>query len=171
MRGRKLPIAWQEDAATLGRRYRAEPVAEVRTRLHALWLVRQGTAVKAAAQLVGVHLRTVREWLAWYRGGGRAASRRRRTGGRPGRRPYLSGEQRARLVAHASAEPFTSIEAARRWVGREFGVAYTYWGMRSLSRQRALTAKIPRPLAEQASLEAQEAWEKGGSRPPSPRRA
>ena len=56
MRGRKVTIAWQEDAATSGRRYRAEPVAEGRPRWPALWLVRQGTAVKAAAQLVGVHL-------------------------------------------------------------------------------------------------------------------
>ncbi len=170
MRGRRLVIEWQEDAATLGRLYRAEPVAEGRTRLHALWLVRQGTAVQTAARVVGVDLRTLRAWLTWYRQGGLAALRQHRTGVRQGRAPYLSAAQRARLVAHAAAEPFPSIEAARRWVEREWGVAYTYWGMRSLFRQLQLTAKVPRPLAEKASPEAQEAWKKGGSPTPWPPR-
>ena len=169
MRGRKLTIEWQEDAATLGRLYRQERVVELRTRWHALWLVRQGHNVAAAARLVGVHLRTLRQWLAWYRAGGLAALRRHRRGGQRGRPPYLTADQRAQVVAHAAQEPFASIEAARRWVEQRFGVRYPYWGMRSLLRQLKLTAKVPRPLAEQASLEAQEAWKGGGSPRPSPR--
>jgi hypothetical protein len=40
-------------------------VAEVRTRLHALWLVRSGHPVRAAAQLVGADEATVSQWIAW----------------------------------------------------------------------------------------------------------
>jgi len=67
---RKLGIAWQDDADTLFHLYRDETDPELRTRFHALWLLRQGQTPTAAAHLVGVHLRTVRTWLRWYREGG-----------------------------------------------------------------------------------------------------
>jgi transposase len=167
MRGRRLIIDWHEDEATLGRLYREEAAPDLRTRFHALWLLRQGHSGTAVARLVGVHVRTVRQWVAWYRLGGVAAVRQHRNGGRQGRTPYLTADQRAQLVAHAAAEPFPSIGAAQHWVERAFGVHYTYWGMRSLFRQLELTPKVPRPLAEKASLEAQEAWKRGGLPTPS----
>ena len=41
---RKLAVVWaaEDTGAALHARYRAEAVIEVRTRLHALWLLRRG---------------------------------------------------------------------------------------------------------------------------------
>ena len=83
---RTLEITWHDDADSLFHLYRAETEPELRTRLHALWLIRQGQTPTAAAHLVGVHLRTVRTWLGWYREGGTSALRQHRHGGRQGRR-------------------------------------------------------------------------------------
>jgi len=50
-RGRKLTIAWaaEDDASSLYRRYRREGRADVRPRLHALWLVRTGHTARETA--------------------------------------------------------------------------------------------------------------------------
>ena len=55
-RGRKLTIAWavEDDAASLYARYRRERRADVRPRLHALWLVRTGHSAREAAGVLGV---------------------------------------------------------------------------------------------------------------------
>ena len=52
---RKTAIVWaaEDTADALHARYRAEAVAEVRTRLHALWLLRQGQGPTAVAAVVG----------------------------------------------------------------------------------------------------------------------
>ncbi len=69
---RKLAVVWaaEDTAAALHARYRAEAVIEVRTRLHALWLLRRGEPPVAVAAAVGVGLRSVHRWLQWYREGG-----------------------------------------------------------------------------------------------------
>ena len=161
MRGRRLRIEWQDDELTLWRRYRSEPDPELRTRWHALWLLRQGRSATAAAALVGVHRGSVQRWLGWYRQGGLAAVARHRQGGRQGRAPYLTPEQHARLAAVAAEGAIRTVGAAVRWVEREFGVRYTYWGMRTLLHRLRIGPKVPRPLAAQAALDAQAAWKRG----------
>ncbi len=158
---KKLNIEWQEDETTLFRLYRAEPEAELRTRWHVLWLVRQGHSARQAARLVGVHLRTLRRWLAWYRQGGIAGLRGHRIGNWRGRTAYLTPEQEAELVAEAAKGTIPTVAVAMAWVKGHFGVSYTYWGMRSVFQRLKLKKKVPRPLAKKASLEAQEAWKKG----------
>jgi len=71
-RGRKLSIEWaaEDDAASLHARYRRERRADVRPRLHALWLVRRGHTTREAAEVLGVDERTVQRWLGWGPGGG-----------------------------------------------------------------------------------------------------
>ena len=73
-RGRKLTIEWAtaDDAASLYAQYRRERRADVRPRLHALWLVRTGHTTRETAEVLGVDERTVQRWLAWYRAGGLA---------------------------------------------------------------------------------------------------
>ncbi len=68
---RKTAIVWaaEDTADALHARYRAEAVAEVRTRLHALWLLRQGQGPTAVAVVVGVSRNAVQMWLRWYRCG------------------------------------------------------------------------------------------------------
>jgi transposase len=163
MRGRRMVIAWQDDEAALYQRYRAEPDAEVRTRWHALWLIRQGRTATEAATLVGVERRSVQRWLAWYRRGGPAAVAQHRRGGRQGRAALLTPAQQAALTAEAARGTIRTVGEAVAWVAQQFGVTYTYWGMRSLLHRRQIGRKVPRPLAVKASLEAQAAWNKGGS--------
>lgn len=52
MRGRPLKISWQEDAEQLGQLYRYERDAELRPRLHALWLLRQGQYLRRVRLLL-----------------------------------------------------------------------------------------------------------------------
>src|SRR5438046_8438006 len=68
-RGRKLRVEWGagDDAASLYARYRRERRADVRPRLHGLWLVRTGRTTREVAEVLGVDERTVQRWLAWYR--------------------------------------------------------------------------------------------------------
>lgn len=70
MKGRPLVLDWHETADELRHAYRQEPLAEVRLRLHALWLLRRGQSARAVAQVVGVHESTVSQWVTWYRRGG-----------------------------------------------------------------------------------------------------
>src|SRR3712207_7737522 len=100
MRGRRLRIEWHEDEVTLWQRYRSEPDPGVRTRWHALWLLRQGRSATATAPPVGVHRCSVQRWLAWYRPGGLGALAQHRQGGRPGRTPHLTPGQ----PGHPNAE-------------------------------------------------------------------
>ena len=167
---RKLEIAWQDDADELFQLYRAEADAELRTRFHALWLIRQGQTPTAAAHLVGVQLRTVRTWLRWYRAGGTTTIRQHRHGGRQGRRSLLSSEQCAQLKAHSASGAIKTIDQAVDWVKTHFGVTYTYWGMRSLFERLRICKKVPRPQAPKPNQAEQEAWKKGGLwRPSKPR--
>ena len=53
--GRRLVIEWQEDADALRRLYRGEQDAELKPRLHALWLLRSGHSMRHTAELVGIH--------------------------------------------------------------------------------------------------------------------
>src|SRR5919199_6868680 len=161
MRGRRLRIAWQEDEGTLWQRYRGEPDPELRTRWHALGLLRQGRSATAAAALVGVHRCSVQRWLRWYRQGGLAAVAQHRQGGRQGRTAYLTAEQQARLEEETAQGSIRTVGEAVRWVEQQFGVTYTEWGMRSLLHRLKISPNVPRPLAANADLEAQEAWKKG----------
>ena len=165
MCARRMEILWQEDTETLFRLYKQEPDPEIRPRLHALWLLRQGYTAAEVVKVLGVHERSVRRWIAWYRAGGVAEVRRRRRGGRQGRAPRLTPEQQAQLKAKAAEGAFRTIHDAVRWVRATFGVEYTYWGMRSLFERLKIQRKVPRPRAVKADPKAQEAWKKGGSRP------
>jgi transposase len=168
--GRPLVVAWAEDAATLGRLYRAEGDAQVRPRLQALWLLRQGRGVGAVAAVVGVNYRTVQDWLAWYRRGGLAQVRRHRRAGK-GRAAYLSAEQQAQLVAEAATGHFFTVVDAVRWVAETFGVAYTPKGMHRLLTRLGCRKKVPRPINPKTSPEAQAAWKTGAWSLPSARPA
>jgi transposase len=165
--GRPLRIAWQEDAGTLRRRYLAEQDYQVRPRLHALWLMREGHGLRETARLVGVHERTVQAWVGWYRQGGIPAVRAPRRAGR-GRAAYLTAEQQAHLLAQAATGTFFTVADAVAWVAATFGVTYTAKGMYSLLDRLGCHKKVPRPMNPKTSPEAQTAWKRGAWSPPSP---
>jgi transposase len=164
MLGRPFRIAWREDEGVLAHAYRHERDAELRPRLHALWLLRRRGRLGAVAELLGVHYRTVQQWVSWYRQGGLAEVRRHRQGGRQGAPSRLSPAQRQALLDQAATGAFATALDAVGWVAQQFGVPYTAGGMHSLFRRLRLKRKVPRPLAGQASLAAQAAWKRGGSR-------
>lgn len=170
--GRPLAVEWaaEDDAARLQARYRRERRADVRPRLHGLWLVRAGRSARAAAEVLGVHERTVTRWLGWYRAGGLAAVEGRHAGGQ-GAPSFLTAERREALAAEVATGRFRTAAEIRRWVEERWGVAYTEGGMYALLQRPRCAPKVPRPLHEQADTAAQARWKKGGSRRPSRRPA
>jgi len=163
-RGRPFVVAWrdEDDEGALRAAYRAERDAEVKPRLHALWLVRAGRRLGEAAEVVGVDYRTVQRWVAWYRQGGRAEVQRRHMGG-VGQPSRLTPAQQERVAQEVATGRFRTAAAIRGWVAQTFAVTYTEGGMYSLLGRLRLAPKVPRPVHEKADLDAQEAWKKGGS--------
>ena len=158
--GRPVQVAWTEDAATFGALYRAERDYQLRPRLQALWLVRQGRSVREAAGIVGVHERTAQRWLAWYRQAGMAGLRAHRRQG-PGKAAWLSAEQQAALVAEAAKGVFCTAQDAVAWAQERFGVTYRREGMYRLLARLKTHPKVPRPFNPQASPDEQAAWKRG----------
>ena len=166
MAGRRLRVDWAADTAEVLRRaYRAEPDAEVRMRLHGLWLLRSGRSVGAVAATVGVHYRTVQRWVRWYEAGGLATVRTHRRGG-AGPPPRLTAEQQQQVAAAVATGRFRSTAQIGAWIGATFGVAYRPGGLWSLLKRLQCAPKVPRPLHAKADLAAQERFKKGGLPPP-----
>lgn len=159
---RKLQIEWQEDANKLKEQYQKEKDPQKRTRLQALWLVRTGRPMSEVAPIVGVHYRTVQEWIAWYRVGGVAEVLKHRRGGHGGVKSRLTKEQERELVTKSKTGEIHSIWDGVDWADKEHQVNYTYWGMRSVFQRLNLTKTVPRPKSPKASAEDQDAWKKGG---------
>jgi transposase len=164
-RGRPLVIAWRDEAVTLYRRYQQETKPDIRPRWHALWLLRTGRTVREAARVLGVHERSVQQWIAWYRQGGLVEVAAHRKAGQ-GSRARLSREQQAALVAATATGRFRTAAEVVAWVAETFGTPYTISGMHQLLRRLRCKPKVPRPLAANADLVAQEAWKKGGAAAP-----
>lgn len=160
--GRRLVVRWQEQdsVAALQARSLREAVGEVRTRLQALWRLRQGASVKETAETVGVHYRTVQRWLGDYRRGGVAAVTARRSGGH-GLPARLSVEQEAALRAEAATGKFHTAAEVREWVAAQFGVEYGPGGIYSVLARLKVHPKVPRPVNPKADPAAQAAWKKG----------
>lgn len=160
--GRPLVIGWQatDTVAALKARYQQEAVAERRTRLQALWLLRDGWTVKATSAAVGAHYRTVQRWLTDYRRGGVEAVTGRRSGGH-GLPARLSAEQEAALRAEAAQGTFRTAAEVRTWITEQFGVTYGAGGIYSVLARLRLRPKVPRPVNPKADRAAQAAWKKG----------
>jgi transposase len=171
-RGRKLTIGWAEedDEASLYRRYRRERRADVRPRLHALWLVRRGQSAREAAAVLGVAERTVQRWLGWYRAGGLAPIEGRHAGSQ-GAPSFLTPEQKEELAGEVATGRFRTAAEIRRWVEERWGVCYTEGGMYALLHRLRCAPKVPRPVHEKVNHLAQARWKKGGSRQASRRSA
>lgn len=159
---RRVQVEWQEDADGLKRLYLAEKDHQHRTRLQALWHLRQGRTVGEVADLVGQHPRTIQDWVAWYRRGGLAEVRRHRHGGHGGTKPRLTRAQQEELKTLSEQGRIRTVWDGVHWA-QEQGVSYTYWGMRHVYERLKLKNKVPRPRNPKASAEEQEAWKKGGS--------
>jgi putative transposase len=167
-RGRKLTVEWaaEDDAASLQARYRRERRADVRLRLHGLWLVRTGKTTREVAEVLGVDERTVQRWLGWYRVGGLAPLEERHAQGK-GAAPFLTAEQQAELADEVATGRFRTAAEIRQWVQERWGVRYAEGGMYALLGRLRCAPKVPRPIHEKADHLAQARWKKGGSPPAS----
>ncbi len=164
MSGVVEPVDWQQSANELHERYSTERDLEARKRLGALWLVRRGESVSAAAQSMGVGRRTLTRWLSWYREGGLEEVLSRVPGhGASGNECRLSEHQQQELVERAGRGEFRTYEEARRWVEQHWGVEYRYKGMYAVLVRLGIRPKVPRPAAEKADPKAQEDWKRGVS--------
>jgi len=161
-----LVVAWRDEdtEAALRTAYRAEQRADVRQRLHALWLLRSGERrLGAVTTVLGVDYRSVQRWVAWYRDGGLEEVQSHHAGGY-GQTPRLTEEQQEQLATEVETGRFRNAVAIRAWVAETFGVTYAEGGMYSLLERLRCKPKVPRPLHEKANLAEQEAWKKGDLR-------
>lgn len=162
-----IPWAEADTAAALQQRYLSEADGAVRTRLHALWLLRQpeaGWTPTSVAATLGVHRSTVQLWLKWYREGGLEPLCARRRGG-VGKPSHLTPIQQEALVAEAATGAFATAAAVRDWIEAEFGVVYTVGSMYTLLPRLGIRLKRPRPHHPKSDPQARKAWKKGGSGP------
>lgn len=169
MRGRPFVVAWRdgETEAALRSAYLAEHDGALRSRLHALWLLRSGKALGAVAAMLGVHYRSVQRWVAWYRQGGLAAVRGHRMGG-VGQPAFLTDGAQAQVGEVVATGRFHTAAEIRDWIAEQYQVSYTVGGVYSLLARLRCKPKVPRPLNPKADLEQQEAWKRGDSGTPSP---
>lgn len=164
MAGRRLRVRWaaEDTVAALQQAYRRERDAEIRTRLHGLWLLRTGRRVGEVAAAVGVHYRTVQRWVRWYEQGGLPGVRAHHQGG-TGQPPRLTAEQQERVATEVATGRFRTAAQVGEWIAATFGVRYQPGGLYSLLGRFRCAPKVPRPLHAQADPVAQQAWKKGGS--------
>jgi transposase len=157
-------INWRaaDSESELGYRFSHEAVSDLRPRWQALWLLRQGYTRRAVVQALGIHPRTLCDWIAWYNIGGCAEVAKHRLGMGNGQTCRLTEEQLAELAAWAAEGTFYTYEEARQWVANTWQVRYSYDGVRSLCDRIGIHPRVPRPLASQADAVAQEAWKNGG---------
>lgn len=166
-RGRPLVIDWraEDDAGALKAAYQKEGRRDVRPRRHALWLLRTGRPVRAVAEVVGVHERTVQRWLGWYRQDGVGTVVGHRQAGR-GQPAFLTAGQQAQLWEQSATGAFRTAAAAQQWIEARFGVRYRLGGMDALLGRLRIHPKVPRPVNPKADQAAQAAWKKGACRRP-----
>jgi len=161
--GRHVEIEWQESEAELKQMYLDEQHPERKTRLHALWMLRQGKSMVEVSPLIGVHYRTVQHWAARYRDGGVAEILRRIPGvASTGRKYYLTRTQRKALLAQVARGVFHSVWEVLDWVEQRWGVRYRPAGMYDFLQRHNAGLKVPRPQSTQTMPEIQEQWKKGG---------
>lgn len=163
-RGRPLVIPWQEDALTLRDLYHHERDVEIRPRLHALWLLRDGQSMRQVAALLDVHYVTVQDWVAWYRRGGLPEVRRHKLGGGQGRACFLDAAQLQQLAEQAKTGTLRTAGDVQEWIGRTFQVHYSRGGIYNLLARLRWKPKVTRPQSTTTSAATQEQWKKGGSK-------
>ena len=160
--GRGVKVDWQESNEELKQRYQKERQHQRRTRLQALWQLRQGKRIQDVVDSTGVSYRSVQHWIRWYRQGGLSEVLRRVVGHQAkGKKPYLNWLQQKALVAKVQQGQFPTVWDVVQWVLDRWWVTYTYQGMYTLMKGHGLGLKVPRPHSEKADAQQQIAWKKG----------
>ena len=161
MQGRPLQVNWhpEDTPEALKAAYLAEQDGRLRTRLHGLWLVRSGWQLNKAADVVGVHSRTVVEWMIWYRRGGVREVLSHKQAGRGSPCP-LSAAQQRRLVEEVATGRFRTAGEIRDWIQSEYAVSYKPGSVYGLLKRLGCSRKAPRARHEKADTARQRSWKK-----------
>lgn len=117
---------------------------------------------------LGVNYRSIQRWVAWYRRGGVALLRSRRSGG-VGQPPFLPPGAQAQVAQEVATGRFRTGAELRDWIHQTYGVEYTVGGIYTLLKRLHGRQKVPRPIHPRTDLAQQEAWKKGDSARPSSR--
>lgn len=160
MAGRPLDVDWKHDEAALRSLYKAELDPRLRSRWQALWRLRAGETAERTAELVGAHVRTVLEWVHWYRVGGEGEVRRHRVGGGRGRAALLTAEQQAALRTEVASGRFKTGAQIGAWVEARWGVRYSLNGLYGLLARLEAGPKVPRPRSTGADEAASKEWKR-----------
>ena len=157
---RPFHVDWDPEDTTKALRtaHRAEGDTMLRTRLHALWLLRTGLRMREVASVVGIHYR---KGVSWYRAGGleEVLSHRKK---RLDQLRFLSQDQERELTEEVGGGRFRTGGEIREWVESEYGASYTLGSVYSLPARLGCSPRVPRGLHEKADLRMQESW-KGGT--------
>ena len=164
MIGRPFVVGWhsEDTPEALKAAYRAEREPMLRTRLHGLWLLRSGRQMGEVSSVIGVHYRTVQQWVSWYRKGGvkEVLSHRMRGVGQP---RFLSAEQERELTEEVESGRFRTAGEIREFIESEYGVSYRPGSVYSLLSRLGCSPRVPRGVHDKADVGAQESWKRGDS--------
>lgn len=141
---------------------RSAAAKEARRRL-AVDKVEAGWTQTAVADFLGVHPGTVYKWLRAHRAQGEAGLRARP---HPGRAPFLTPDQQARVLGWLAEKPTehgfrTDLWTARRvaeLIHRHFGVTYHPGYLREWLSRRGYSPQQPARRARQRQPEAIARW-------------
>ncbi len=144
--------------------------ARAARRMLAIALVLEGVDRKTAAESCGMDRQTLRDWVHRYNAEGLAGLANRPS---RGRRPRLSPEQKAELVAWVETGPDPERDRVVRWrridlkrrLESEFGVMMHERTVGKQLRALGLRRLVPRPKHPKADLAAQEAFKKTSRKP------
>ena len=100
--------------------------------------------------------------MKWYEAGDIEEVGRHRLGSGAKRREVWTWEQERRVGEAVSEGRFRTIGEAMAWCEKELGVAVSYKKLHYWFRRWGYRKKVPRPMAEEADVQAQEGWKKGG---------
>jgi transposase len=168
---RRLTIPPHLALDELERRYRRATDAVARSQWQMVWLLARGTPTAEVARVTGYSVTWVREVARRYReeGPGGIGDRRH---GNPGAAPLLDVAQQAALrEALAGPAPNGDVWTCRgvaAWMRAALGRPVSEQRGWEWMRRLGCTPQRPRPRETRADPEAQAAFKKGGSPPPSP---
>jgi transposase len=161
-RGCPIKVEWQETPEELYQLYQVEKHLKKRQRLQFLWLVHTGHSIQESCQIAGVAERSGQRYLSWYRAGGVAEVMGRAHGRHAPRPGFLTEAQKTALSEQSKKGSMKTVWEAIAWVKEEYGIEYSYEGMRGVLKRLRLNKKVPRPQHEKSDADAQTAWKKGG---------
>ena len=107
-----VPVREDYDAARLRALAKQSDDADQTRRLLALAVIYDGGSRSVAAEIGGVGLQTIRDWVLAFNAAGPSGLIDRKA---PGQRPRLSDEQRQDLVRVVESGPIAAVHGVVRW--------------------------------------------------------